>query len=54
MRKVVATELVSLDGVMEKPQEWSFSYSNAEMDEANAAGWPTPPAMLVGRLRVRL
>ena len=38
MRKVVATELVSLDGVMEKPQEWSFSYSNAEMDEANAAG----------------
>jgi hypothetical protein len=38
MRKVVATELVSLDGVMEKPREWSFSYSNAEMDEANAAG----------------
>jgi hypothetical protein len=36
MRKVVATELVSLDGVMEKPQEWSFSYSNAEMEEANA------------------
>ena len=38
MRKVVATELVLLDGDMEKPQEWSFSYSNAEMEEANAAG----------------
>jgi hypothetical protein len=38
MRKVVVTELVSLDGVTEKPQEWSFSYSNAEMEEANAAG----------------
>ena len=38
MRKVVVTELVSLDGVTEKPQEWSFSNSNAEMEEANAAG----------------
>jgi hypothetical protein len=28
MRKVIASELVSLDGVMEKPEEWAFSYSN--------------------------
>jgi dihydrofolate reductase len=38
MRKVVAVELVSLDGVMESPEEWAFSYSNDEMEEANASG----------------
>jgi hypothetical protein len=32
VRKVIATELVSVDGVMEKPQEWAFSYSNDEME----------------------
>ena len=40
MRKVVAVELVSLDGVMASPEEWAFSYANDEMEEANAAGWP--------------
>jgi hypothetical protein len=28
VRKVVAVELVSLDGVMESPEEWAFAYSN--------------------------
>jgi dihydrofolate reductase len=50
MRKVVASELVSLDGVMEKPEEWSFSYSNDEMAEANAAGMAASDAMLLGRV----
>src|SRR5215210_7245128 len=50
MRKVVASELVSLDGVMEKPEEWSFSYSNDEMAEANAAGMAASDAMLFGRV----
>ena len=50
MRKVVALELVSLDGVMEKPEEWSFSYSNDEMAEANAAGMAGSDAMLLGRV----
>jgi len=50
MRKIVALELVSLDGVMEKPQEWSFSYSNDEMAEANAAGMADSDAMLLGRV----
>jgi dihydrofolate reductase len=50
MRKVVASELVSLDGVMEKPEEWSFSYSNHEMEEANAAGMANSDAMLLGRV----
>ena len=50
MRKVVASEIVSLDGVMEKPEEWSFSYSNDEMEEANASGMASSDAMLLGRV----
>jgi dihydrofolate reductase len=50
MREVVATELVSLDGVMEKPEEWAFSYSNDEMEEANASGMAASDAMLLGRV----
>ena len=38
MRRVVAVELVSVDGVMEPPEEWAFAYSNDEMEEANASG----------------
>jgi dihydrofolate reductase len=49
MRKIVASELVSLDGVMEKPERWAFSYSNEEMNEANASGMTNSDAMLLGR-----
>lgn len=35
---MVATGLVSVDGVFEPPEERVFSYSNDEMNEANAAG----------------
>jgi dihydrofolate reductase len=50
LRKLVATELVSLDGVMESPEEWAFSYSNEEMEEANAAGMAASDALLLGRV----
>src|SRR5215208_4265261 len=50
MRKIVAWELVSLDGGMEKPEVWSFSYSNDEMAQANAAGMADSDAMLLGRV----
>jgi dihydrofolate reductase len=50
MRKVVAVELVSLDGVMESPEEWAFSYSNAEMEEVNASGMTASDAILMGRV----
>jgi dihydrofolate reductase len=50
MRKVVAVELVSLDGVMESPEEWAFSYSNDEMEEANASGMAASDALLMGRV----
>ncbi|HSL00690.1 MAG TPA: dihydrofolate reductase family protein, partial [Rubrobacteraceae bacterium] len=49
MRKVVAVELVSVDGVMESPEQWAFSYSSDEMEEANAAGMASSDAMVVGR-----
>ena len=38
MRRVVGVELVSVDGVMESPEELTFAYSNDEMEEANASG----------------
>ena len=50
VRKVVAVEMVSLDGVMEKPEEWAFSYSDAEMEEANAAGMARSDALLLGQV----
>lgn len=49
MRKLVAVELMSLDGVMESPEEWAFSYSDDEMNEANAAGMAASDALLLGR-----
>jgi dihydrofolate reductase len=50
MRKVVAVEFVSLDGVMESPEEWAFPYSNDEMEEANASGMAASDALLLGRV----
>lgn len=50
MRKVVAVELVSVDGVIESPEEWAFSYSNDQMEEANASGMAASDALLLGRV----
>jgi dihydrofolate reductase len=50
VRKVVAVELVSVDGVMESPEKWAFPYSNEEMEEANAAGMAASDALLLGRV----
>ena len=50
MRRVVALELVSVDGVFEAPEEWAFPYSNKEMEEANAAGMAASDALLLGRV----
>jgi len=50
VRKVVAVEWVSVDGVIEAPEEWAFSYSNDEMEEANASGMAASDALLLGRV----
>jgi dihydrofolate reductase len=50
VRKVVAVEFVSVDGVMESPEGWASSYSNDEMEEANASGMAASDALLLGRV----
>ena len=50
MRRVCAWELVSVDGVMEKPEEWAFPYSEVEMGEASASGMAASDALLLGRV----
>jgi dihydrofolate reductase len=50
VRKVVAVELVSLDGVMETPEQWAFAYSNDEMEQVNASGMAASDALLLGRV----
>ena len=50
MRKVVASELMSLDGVVELPEMWHFPYFNDEMGEAIGAAMAASDAMLLGRV----
>jgi dihydrofolate reductase len=50
MRKIVAAEFLSLDGVMEAPDQWHFPYFNDEMGEAIGEGFATSDAMLMGRV----
>ncbi|MCA1740389.1 MAG: dihydrofolate reductase family protein [Actinobacteria bacterium] len=50
MRNVVAVEFVSVDGVMESPEVWAYSYTNDEMEEANASGMAASDALLLGRV----
>jgi dihydrofolate reductase len=50
MRKVIASEIVSLDGVVESPQEWHFPYFNDQMGETIGAAMAASDAMLLGRV----
>jgi dihydrofolate reductase len=50
MRKVVASEFVSLDGVVEAPDKWHFPYFNDQMGEAIGAAMVASDAMLMGRV----
>jgi dihydrofolate reductase len=50
MRKVVAAEFVSLDGVFEAPDRWHFPYFDGEMGEAIGEGFAASDAMLMGRV----
>jgi dihydrofolate reductase len=50
MRKIVAGLLMSLDGVVESPNEWGWSqYMNDEMTEGIVAGVAQADAVLLGR-----
>ena len=50
MRRLVAVEMVSLDGVMGAPDRWAFPYNDEEIAEANAAGMAASDALLLGRV----
>jgi dihydrofolate reductase len=50
MRKVVASEFVSLDGVVESPEKWHFPYFNDQMGDAIRAAMAASDAMLMGRV----
>lgn len=49
MRKIVAGEFLSLDGVMEAPNEWHFPYFNDEMGQAVGGQMAEADTMLLGR-----
>jgi dihydrofolate reductase len=50
MRKIKSNFFVSLDGVVESPDRWHFSYFDEEMGTAVGAGFATTDAMLMGRV----
>jgi dihydrofolate reductase len=49
MRKIVAGLVMSLDGVVESPDEWGFQYFTDEMYEVIGAGVAQADAVLLGR-----
>jgi dihydrofolate reductase len=50
MWKVVASEFVSLDGVVESPEKWHFPYFNDQMGDAIGAAMASSDSMLMGRV----
>ena len=50
MRKIVAGLFLSLDGVVESPDQWHFPYFNDEMGEAVGTQMAAADTMLLGRV----
>ncbi len=50
LRRLVAVEMISLDGVMGAPDAWAFPYNDREIEEVNAAGMAASDALLLGRV----
>ena len=50
MRKVIASEFVSLDGVFEAPDQWHFPYFDEEMGQEIVAAMGQADAMLMCRV----
>ena len=50
MRKVVASEFLTLDGVMGLPERWNLAYFNDEMGQAIGEGFAAADAMMMGRV----
>lgn len=54
MRKLVASVIVSLDGVVESPEQWAFAYTNDEIQQVNQAGMAASDALLFGRVTYQM
>jgi dihydrofolate reductase len=50
MKKITAGLFISLDGVVEAPDEWHFPYFNDEMGEAVGAQLGSADTLLLGRV----
>jgi dihydrofolate reductase len=50
MRKIKSNFFISLDGVVESPDQWHFSYFNDEMGAVVGGGMATADAFLMGRV----
>ena len=50
MRTVVASEFVSLDGVMQSPEKWHLPYFDEQMGQEIEAAMAQTDAMLMGRV----
>lgn len=49
MGKIISNFFISLDGVVEAPDQWHFPYFNDEMGAAVSAGLDKTKALLMGR-----
>jgi dihydrofolate reductase len=50
MGKIVSNFFISLDGVVESPDQWHFPYWSDEMGDAVGTGMAATEAMLMGRV----
>lgn len=50
MRKIVAALFISLDGVVESPDQWHFPYFNDEMGAAIGSAMNEADALMMGRV----
>ena len=48
--RIVSNLFISLDGVVQAPNDWHFPYWSDEMGEVVGAGFETTEAMLMGRV----
>jgi dihydrofolate reductase len=50
VRRVIVSEFVSLDGIVEAPEKWHFPYFDDEMGEEIGRAMAASDAMLMGRV----
>jgi hypothetical protein len=50
MRKIVVSEFVTVDGVMEAPENWQFPYMGADVAAQIQAGIHSLDALMLGRV----